>query len=335
MAPPAEPPSASYDVVIVGAGPAGLNCARKLDGRSVLVLEQKPGIGPKVCAGGLTTRSIAYLKLPEALVERRFDRVYLHSPRRTAEVRCPLATIDRARLGAWMQEGLPVRTGARVTGVERDHVVVNGVERIGFRYLVGADGARSVVRRSLGLPSERVIHAVQYLVPADGHTRLEAFFDARLFGSGYAWIFPHDGYVSVGCRYDSRCLGVRHIREGFHAWLRRHGFDVARAEYQAHTINCDFRGYRFGHVLLAGDAAGTASFLTGEGIYQALISGEEAANVIATGRSGLLDEVLRGDRLHVLIQDALDAAGPLRPTLLELGIRLLQNRHLGTRMLGA
>ena len=47
-----------YDVIIVGAGPAGLSCAEVLakGGKSVLVLEKNNEVGPKICAGGLTAR---------------------------------------------------------------------------------------------------------------------------------------------------------------------------------------------------------------------------------------------------------------------------------------
>lgn len=46
----------TYDVIIVGAGPGGLECAYRLKDShlSVLVLEKSPRIGPKVCAGGVT-----------------------------------------------------------------------------------------------------------------------------------------------------------------------------------------------------------------------------------------------------------------------------------------
>jgi flavin-dependent dehydrogenase len=52
----------TYDVVIIGAGPAGLNCAKKLSeaDKTVLLVEKNTEIGPKVCAGGITKYTYDY-----------------------------------------------------------------------------------------------------------------------------------------------------------------------------------------------------------------------------------------------------------------------------------
>ncbi len=60
-----------FDIIIIGAGPAGLQCAKFLGNSKfqVLLLEKNKEIGPKVCAGGLTFKDIEYLKLPESLLD--------------------------------------------------------------------------------------------------------------------------------------------------------------------------------------------------------------------------------------------------------------------------
>ncbi len=72
----------SFDVVIVGAGPAGLNCANTLSksNKRILLLEQKEVIGPKVCAGGLSGHDLEYLNLPDKLLDHKYKEVTLHTP---------------------------------------------------------------------------------------------------------------------------------------------------------------------------------------------------------------------------------------------------------------
>ena len=72
-------------------------------------------------------------------------------------------------------------------------------------------------------------------------------------------------------------------------------------------INYDFRGYHFGNRFLAGDAAGLASGLTGEGIYPAILSGETIAKLIidpsadTTNLDRLIDKQRKHQRLLAFI----------------------------------
>jgi geranylgeranyl reductase len=70
------------------------------------------------------------------------------------------------------------------------------------------------------------------------------------------------------------------MKKNFLEWLKLKKINIAEATYEAFVINCDYQGYKFGDTFLIGDAAGLASGFTGEGIYQALISGEEIAKLI-------------------------------------------------------
>lgn len=294
--------SDAFGTVVVGAGPAGLRCAEKL-GEGALVLERNASVGPKTCAGGLTGEGVDFLRLPERLIEFSFRKIRVHtsSGEHVVKLSRPFSvhTVDRKALGQWQLEmaekaGAAVRTGAEVTTIGKGSVTVNGKERMKFGNLVGADGSSSIVRRHLGIGTRDLGMGIQYTVPGEGYRELQIFFDARLFGMWYAWIFPHKGYASVGCGSDPRIIPAGRLRKNFAMWLRREGIDCSEGQYQGHPINFDYRGYAFGSVFLAGDAAGLASGLTGEGIYQALVSGEEIAKTI-------LDGGYRPERLQKLL----------------------------------
>jgi flavin-dependent dehydrogenase len=304
----------SFDVVIIGAGPAGLSCAKNLTQRKsegakrlpsmrVLVLEKNPEIGPKVCAGGLTGEGLEYLKIPGRLLDYRFRKILVRTSQGKNEINLDssfsLFTIDRKNLGQWqlknLGENVTVRTGARVTEIGKDCVTVNGSEKIRYKSLVGADGSSSFVRRHLALQSKGLGIAIQYIIP-EVRKDVEIFFNARLFGTGYAWIFPHRGYVSVGAGCDPKMLPPEKLRKNFHIWLKQNGIDYSGGRFESHPISFDFQGYRFKNIFLAGDAAGLASGLTGEGIYHALVSGEEVAKVI-------LDPKYKPKKLEKLIAE--------------------------------
>lgn len=329
-----------FDVVIIGAGPAGLNCAGKLAEKGVktLLLEQNEIIGPKVCAGGLTSKSFEYLDLPESLIEHKFKEIIFNT-RFNKDVlksdKVLVYTIDRKSLGQWQLQRLKnttvtVMVGCRVTEINANYVVVNNTDKIGFKYLVGADGSYSRVSRWLGLKTNRLAVSFQYLVKLNRLKGLEVYYDSRLFSSWCAWIFPHKEYVSIGCGSDPKFLPADKLKEHFKIWLRRKDIDITHSDYQSHCINVDFQGYRFGDVFLIGDAAGLASSLTGEGIYQALISGEEVAKMIIDSEhtSEKMDALIKMQKYYNIILDVLKKSGPFRTIEYELIALLLKNKSV-------
>jgi flavin-dependent dehydrogenase len=276
-----------YHTVIVGAGPAGLACATLLAqaGREVLVLEKRKRVGPKICAGGITWSGLKQ-RLPEDLLQKIFPDQYIRTPwqQTVISAKKPLvSTVSREELGKW-QLGQARAAGARIlnaTAVGRlaaDQIEAGG-ETFGFRYLVGADGSTSKVRQYLGIPALTVGVGVNCFVPGN-FARMEWHLAPHYFNNGYAWIFPHRDYAAIGA-YASRLITRPQIlQKNFLHWADKHGINLGAAKMTAALINYDFRGWRFGNFFLIGDAAGLASPLTGEGIFPAIISGEEAARAI-------------------------------------------------------
>jgi geranylgeranyl reductase len=331
----------TFDVIIVGGGPAGLQCARELSQSHlrVLLLEKDAIFGDKLCAGGLTLKDMGVLPLPDHVIQQKILRAAIHSRRRSADTLTPVPyvfTVDRRELGAYQRSLLDetevvVRTHSQVTKVGNTQLSLKTGEVYGFRYLVGADGYASIVRRHLKLKVRKKLIGFQYTIPvAEEHPRLEMFLDARRFHLWYAWIFPHGKYISVGCCCDPRRIDPQKVKQRFHDWLRETGIETGEARLESYPIAYDYQGYRFGDIFLVGEAAGLASGYTGEGIYQALVSGQEVARLILDPAHppDQMNQVLKYNRILGRIMAAFRWAGPLRGALQEFLLFLMTRERI-------
>ncbi|MBU0943738.1 MAG: NAD(P)/FAD-dependent oxidoreductase [Proteobacteria bacterium] len=279
--------------LIIGAGPGGLACARILaeKGSACLVVERKKVIGPKVCAGGITWSGLIS-RVPQELAEKSFPTQHICTPWQKVRIdeQTPIiATVNREKLGQQMARqamaaGAIIRIGTIVRTIQKRTVIVQDrisgeKEEISFDYLVGADGSSSLVRRHLGLKSKRLGIGINYQIPGNVK-EMEWHLNNSLFGNGYAWIFPHSDTVSIGAYADKETMGPTQLQTSLLSWAGRQGFQLDNQQARAEYINYDFQGWNFGHTFLIGDAAGLASGLTGEGIYPAIVSGEQAALTI-------------------------------------------------------
>jgi flavin-dependent dehydrogenase len=310
----------SVEVLIVGAGPAGLRAAQVLAaaGRDVLVAEKHAEIGPKTCAGGLTRKSVDLLRplgLPEhAGLERvgqvAFDGhcVVLH-PERTVVRTLPRRELGRYQLSWARAAGAEVRPATAVAELDLSARTARvGGEIVRWQHLIGADGSDSAVRRALGLPFPRDCFAAEYNVAGIQLEPLRVEVDPDLAG-GYFWVFPHCDYTSIGAVASKRMVRPAVLRRYLERRIANLGVDVEGTPFEGATLEVEFRGLHFpGNVHLAGDAAGVASSLTAEGIYAALLTGEEVARTILTPgyradrTRGWLGVKRRHDRLERALQ---------------------------------
>lgn len=328
-----------YNVVIVGAGPAGLACGARLASNNIktLIIERKKVIGPKSCAGGITWSGLLRTT-PETLIEREFRHQYIVSPLQNICVSAKnpiIATVARYELGQYMAEvaennGATIATGTAAQIVDNNllqcvNLTTRKSQTITFDMLIGADGSTSTVRRFLKLPSPRQGFGINYQLKGE-YEKMEWHLNQHHFLNGYGWIFPHRKTLSVGAYVPQRKISAALLQNNLRGWAAKQGCNLSGCRCTAGYINYDYRGYRFDNIYLVGDAAGLASALTGEGIYPAIVSAEAVADEIiqASGTTEPLSRLIARHRRFVKLVNLTEKNGILSAVMAEIGLLLLR-----------
>ena len=280
-----------YDVVIIGAGFAGIECAKNLGNSNLSVLliekDEEKNLGRKVCAAGVTLDDLNYLSrdflnfdFQKALICYKKKSVIISGNNGIISTINKKVVLHSELNHLKDHNNINVLTGVVIRNINSDNCLeFNSGEKIKFGFLVGADGATSIVRKHLNLPTKKLEIAIQYVIPKR-FENFELHFDGSFFGAGYLWIFPHKDYTLIGCESDTRFINSGKLKDNLDYWLKKRGIDFSKEQFEAASINYDYRGYRFGNIFLAGDAAGLSSGLLGKGIYSARLSGQQIAREI-------------------------------------------------------
>ncbi len=313
-----QPRVQKYDVVVVGAGPAGCSAAVTCAslGMEVLLLYRKKKEARKPCGGVLpwiTTEIIEDI-FDEALPSRVMNNpqelgLYYVPPsgrNESGRVRnYRIHYIVREKFDAWLIDitasaGVEVLTETRAIALEGNspitvHAKRHSGEEMSFQaeYLVGADGVSSMVRRSLSLESAADFLIVgQQLWSNRRHSDLEDNFYGFFRGDisiAYSYAIPKGDDILIG-------TGVRPRQtphafdalDRFKEWLvDDFNFDdstMLKKETWAIPFGYFIPGT--GNTLLVGDAAGLCNPLSGEGIRLGIESGEAAGSAISKAKEG-------------------------------------------------
>jgi len=282
-----------FDVTIIGAGLAGLQCARLLgkQGLRVLLADRKTSLDQKIHTTGIfVRRTLEDFDIPEDCLGPVVRHVSLYSPaHRVLNLESKYDEFRVGRMGrlylryltqcllsgvAWLPstsylDAVPVDDGSVV------RLSVSGVVRtVKTRFLIGGDGVCSRVATDLQLDTNREwivgVESIYTGIALDGPARLLCFLDPRLAPGYIAWI-AYDGeeaHVGVGGyanqfdpisaleKFKTSVQDIVDLRNA--KQVERRGGRIPVGGVLKHIVN--ERG------LLIGDAAGAVSPLTAGGL---------------------------------------------------------------------
>lgn len=226
----------TFDVVVVGGGPAGATAAQELaqQGRSVLLLDRAGRIKP--CGGAIPPRLIRDFAIPDQLLVARAHSARMIAPS-NKKVDIPIdngfvGMVDREQFDEWLRERAAscgaVRRNGRFTRISRDSdgtAVVHYLPKtaaddhdtdeaasaheaqVRARVVIGADGAKSGVARA-AIPGAKdveyvfayheIVRTPEQLPAGYDATRCDVFYQGHLSPDFYGWVFPHGGTLSIG-----------------------------------------------------------------------------------------------------------------------------------------
>ena len=300
----------TFDVVVVGGGPAGAIAAMDLAraGRSVLLLDRAGRIKP--CGGAIPPRLIEEFAIPESLLVARASSARMISPS-AREVDMPIeggfvGMVDREFFDEWLRERAALAGATRRAGtferINRDgegtaivryqpRAGAKGVtETVRARAVIGADGANSAVARQVipGADRMRYVFAYHEIIrsPSGESTafdggRCDVYYRGMLSPDFYGWIFPHGETASVGTGSAIKGFSLRNAVGNLRSVAGLQGVETIRREGAPIPMRPLKRWDNGRDVVLAGDAAGVVAPASGEGIYYAMTGGRLAADAVA------------------------------------------------------
>lgn len=299
----------TYDVVVVGGGPAGATAAHDLalKGRSVLLMDRAGRIKP--CGGAIPPVLMREFDIPDRLLVARASGARIFAPS-AKRVDMPIENgfvgmVDRDVFDEWLRERAASAGAARLDAsfesFSRDDdgtAVISYATKdkrkasVRARTVIGADGALSLVARQAVPGANRVPYVFAYheIVRTKQHdtgeaydpTRCDIYYQGAFSPDFYAWVFPHGDTASIGTGSANKGFSLRQAVGALRQATGLDATETVRREGAPIPLRPLKKWDNGRDVVLAGDAAGVVAPASGEGIYYAMTGGRLAADAVDT-----------------------------------------------------
>jgi geranylgeranyl reductase len=278
-----------YDIIIVGAGPAGAIAAKYLagSGKKVLLL-QKDLSFKKPCGGGIRMDAFDEFKIDKCLVKNFVDTIVLETKKKSIEFdisSAPLGVVDRVEFdealrndamnaGAKMVEAKVVDVEVLSSTVAVEAQLDNARKRYQGRYLIAADGVLSAVRKKVR--AEEVPKRLAHYSDVNSLPTSKCYFylGSTLTDRAYAWRFPYKGGADVGT------FSKKSTKEYIYNLFKFLGIKEDEKVRGYNIPIWEKPLFYDDRVFYVGDSAGQVSPFTYEGIYYAMKSAKILSEVI-------------------------------------------------------
>ena len=289
-----------FDVIIIGAGPAGSSCAYNLlrfnPKASVLIIDKATFPRDKVCGGGISPEVFNYLDFDfDEVIDFRCKDVEMVANGQTitskkAEILMVRRSVfDHFLLKKAMQKGVQTRLGCEVTHIDMHHAHPRVKTQDGdfyAQFVVIAEGGLGKLARKLGIaPKNKIVAGMEYEHYTEkGNGTVQINFDYN--EDFYAWNFPKSDGLSLGI--GGFIKGRKKNGVGLPKKLKKYVNQFNEGAFEksnmhGHPIQLYNGRHTLVHrsVILIGEIAGCVDPLTAEGIRPAIKSGYLAATVLA------------------------------------------------------
>jgi digeranylgeranylglycerophospholipid reductase len=289
--------SEPYDIVVIGAGPAGSSAAQAAAqrGTRVLLVDRRQRIGvPVQCAEFVPQWIARHASFSSTCILQRIEKMVTHLPNRpTYEMKSPGYMLDRSLFdkelaASAVLSGAKISIGTKAIGFSSKGLAVERgpkKETISSKVFIGADGAFSSVARFVGQPPLMTIAALQYeVILSRPRNHTDVYFHKDYEG-GYAWFFPKGRTANAGVGViTSKAFQLSNLLGKFLDSLMESETlrEIQAVSKTGGFIPCEPRQkIVLENILLVGDAAGHAHPITGAGIFNAVVGGEIAGRIAA------------------------------------------------------